>query len=97
MWSHDAKDAAQTVQRLNHAGEERGVAAVARKNLPDSEFETTDEILGLLAVLVVHSVLLCHRYFVITTGALELNVSYCTFQDPFTFFHTTKYFASCFT
>lgn len=54
MRSDDAEEAAQTVQRLNDAGEQRGVAAIAREDLSDSELETADRLFGFLAFLIGH-------------------------------------------
>ena len=54
MGSHDAEEAAQAVQRLNHRGDERSVSTVARKNRAHGRFETADQLLGFLTLLVGH-------------------------------------------
>ncbi len=48
------ENAAKPIQRLDHGGEERGVAAVARKNLADRDLESADHFFRLLTFLVGH-------------------------------------------
>src|SRR5262245_19621633 len=50
----EAEETAQSVERLNHRGDQRGVAAVARKHLADREFQAADQLFGLLLFLVGH-------------------------------------------
>src|SRR3954468_15134955 len=58
MWSDDAEQAPQPVQCLDHRGDERRVAAVTRKDLPDRNLQSADELLGFLTFLIGHSPLL---------------------------------------
>src|SRR5262249_60165041 len=50
----EAEETAQSVERLNHRGDQRGVAAVARKHLADREFQAADQLFGLLLFLIGH-------------------------------------------
>ena len=54
MRPDEAEQASQSVQRLDHAGDERGVAAVARKELSDGGLEAADDLFGLLLFLIGH-------------------------------------------
>ena len=54
MRADEAEKTAQSVERLNHRGDQRGVAAVARKHLADREFQAADQLVGLLLFLIGH-------------------------------------------
>jgi len=54
MGADDADEASQSVQRLEHRRDERGVAAVARKNLTDRGFNPADQFFGFLPFLIGH-------------------------------------------
>jgi hypothetical protein len=54
MRPNDAKDAAQSVERLNHASDERRIAAIAGENLSDGYFESADELFRFLLLLIGH-------------------------------------------
>jgi hypothetical protein len=62
MRADDPEQAAQAVQRLDHRREERGVAAVAREDLPDRQLEAADELFGFLPFLISHSILRTRPY-----------------------------------
>ena len=50
----NADEASQSVQRLEHRRDERGVAAVARENLTDRGFNPADQFFGFLPFLIGH-------------------------------------------
>ena len=54
MRADQPEEAPKPVQRLDHGGEERGIAAIARKNLADRDLEPADHFFGLLTFLVGH-------------------------------------------
>ena len=54
MGADDADEASQSVQRLEHRRDERGVAAVARENLTDRGFNPADQFFGFLPFLIGH-------------------------------------------
>jgi hypothetical protein len=51
---YKAQETAEAVERLNHRREERRVAAVSRKDLPDCDLQAADHLFGLLAFLIGH-------------------------------------------
>jgi hypothetical protein len=57
MRPHDAEEASQAVERLDHRREEHGIAAVARKNLTHRELEAADKFVGFLLFLIGHVIL----------------------------------------
>jgi hypothetical protein len=54
MRPYQPEQASQSVQRLNHRGNERRIGSVAWKDLADGKFELADEFLGLLFLLIGH-------------------------------------------
>jgi hypothetical protein len=54
MRADEAEQASKPVERLNHLRDERCVATVSRKHLTYPGFETTDQLVGLLLLLVGH-------------------------------------------
>src|SRR5262249_49772117 len=54
MRSHEAEQAAEAVQRLDHRRDQRRIGAIARKNLTHGQLEAADQLLGFLAFLVGH-------------------------------------------
>jgi hypothetical protein len=54
----EAENAAQSIEGLEHRGNQRGVAAVTWKNRADSSLEPGNQIFRFLALLIGHSLFL---------------------------------------